>query len=71
MRLSDLARELDTYGAAVRHRDQEGDTAADNMIAEFTGRVLETLGKTGVSPDDVNIVTRNSFFVVMKRKTSK
>jgi len=69
MTLAELARELDTYGGAVRHRDIEGNTAADDMIAEFKRRALNALGSTA-SPDDVNILTKNSFFVVMKRKSA-
>ena len=69
MTLSELARELDTYGGAVRHREIEGDTAGDNMIAEFISRAVKVLGSTDESADKIKIVTRNSFFVVMKRKT--
>ena len=69
MTLAELARELDTYGGAVRHRDIEGNKAADDMIAEFKRRALDALGSS-VSPDDVKILTKNSFFVVMKRKSA-
>ena len=70
MTLSELARELDTYGGAVRHREMEGDTAGDNMIAEFISRAMKALDSAAdESPDKIKIVTRNSFFVVMKRKT--
>jgi len=68
MTLAELARELDTYGGAVRHREMEGNKAADDMIAEFKRRALDALGSSA-KPDDVKIFTKNSFFVVMKRKT--
>jgi len=68
MTLSELARELDTYGGAVRFREIEGDTEGDKMIAEFTSRAIKAIG-SDESADKIKIVTRNSFFVVMKRKT--
>ena len=68
MTVLELATELDTYGGAVRHRQQKGDDAADAMKAEFISRTMEILGENKM-PDNTKIVTRNSFFVVMKRKT--
>ena len=66
--MSELGQELDTYGGAVRHRQERGDDAADDMKREFVSRVMEVIGGDKTS-DDCNIITRNSFFVVMKRKT--
>ena len=60
-----LANELDTYGGAVRHRQMKGDKAADDMKKEFIDRakkVLET------ESDQFKLKTRNSFYIVMKRK---
>lgn len=68
MTVSELATELDTYGGAVRHRQQEGDEAANAMKAEFITRTMAVLG-ADQSADNMKLVTRNSFFVVMKRKT--
>jgi len=63
--IADLARELDTYSAAVKHREDKGDKAADDMIGEFVERVKKVLEADN---DQVNVVTRNSFFIVMARK---
>jgi len=63
--IADLARELDTYSAAVKHREDKGDKAADEMIAEFVDRVKKVLEAQN---DEVNLVSRNSFFIVMARK---
>ena len=63
--IADLARELDTYSAAVKHREDKGDKAADEMIAEFVDRVKKVLGTEN---DQVTLITRNSFFIVMARK---
>ena len=68
MTVSELATELDTYGGAVRHRQQEGDEAANAMKSEFITRTMEVLG-ADQNADKTKIVTRNSFYVVMKRKT--
>jgi len=65
MTLALLADELDTYSAAVKHREIEGDKAADNMKKEFIERakkVLET------ESDHFKLKSRNSFYIVMKRK---
>ena len=70
MTLSQLARELDTYGGAVRYRQIEGDKAGDDLIAEFIRRSMNSLNLNAeTSPDDVKLSTRNSFFLVMKRKS--
>ena len=70
MTLSELGRELDTYGGAVRHRQIEGDKAGDDLIAEFIRRLIASLNlDEGANPDNVKLTTRNSFFLVMKRKT--
>lgn len=61
----DLARELDTYSAAVKHREVKGDKAADEMIAEFVDRMKKVLEAKN---DEATVVTRNSFFIVMARK---
>ena len=69
MTLSELAKELDTYGGAVRYRQNEGDKAGDDMIAEFIRRSLNSMNlDEKTSPDSVKLSTRNSFFLVMKRK---
>ena len=70
MTLSELGRELDTYGGAVRHRQIEGDKAGDDLIAEFIRRSIASLNlDEWANPDNVKLTTRNSFFLVMKRKT--
>ena len=70
MNLAELARELDTYGGSVRYRQMEGEEAADAMNAEFISRSLSALDlDSNTDPENVQIVTKNSFFVVMKRKT--
>ena len=66
--MAELATELDTYGGAVRHRQLEGDDAADAMKAEFISRTMNVLGAE-LNPDTVKVVTRNSFYIVMKRKS--
>jgi len=63
--IADLARELDTYSAAVTHREDKGDKAADAMIADFVERVKNVLGTEN---DKEILVTRNSFYIVMARK---
>jgi len=63
--IAELARELDTYGAAVRHRESEGDKAADEMLEEFISRAKKALE---TDDDEFKILTRNSFYIVMKRK---
>ena len=63
--IAELARELDTYGGAVNHRDAMGDKAADDMMQEFISRAKEVLNSES---DDCKVTTRNSFYVVMKRK---
>jgi len=63
--IAELARELDTYGAAVRHRESEGDKAADEMLEEFISRAKKALETDN---DEFKILTRNSFYIVMKRK---
>lgn len=70
MTLSQLAKELDTYGGAVRYRQMEGDKAGDDLIAEFIRRSMNSLNlDEETSPENVKLSTRNSFFLVMKRKT--
>jgi len=70
MNLAELAKELDTYGGSVRYRQMEGEQAADAMNAEFISRSLSALDlDSNTDPENVQIVTKNSFFVVMKRKT--
>lgn len=70
MTLSQLAKELDTYGGAVRYRQIEGDKAGDDLIAGFIRRAMNSLNlDEETSPDNVKLSTRNSFFLVMKRKT--
>jgi len=63
--ISELARELDTYGGAVRHRELVGDKAADEMLKEFIARSMQAL-----QTEDTNfpIKTKNSFYIVMRRK---
>ena len=63
--IADLARELDTYSAAVKHREEKGDKAADDMIEEFVLRVKKALGTDN---DHQMVMARNSFFTVMARK---
>jgi len=63
--LSELARELDTYGGAVNHRKIEGDKAADEMMKEFIDRAKKVLD---TESDQYKVTTRNSFYIVMKRK---
>jgi len=63
--LASLAKELDTYSAAVRQREARGNEVADKMIADFLEKSLKALG---TSDKDTPIKTRNSFFVVMARK---
>lgn len=63
--IADLAKELDTYSAAVKHREDKGDKAADDMIAEFVDRVKKVLG---ADSDQETLITRNSFYIVMARK---
>ena len=63
--LAELARELDTYGGAVNHREAMGDKAADDMMKEFIERAKKVLN---TESDDCKLTTRNSFYVVMKRK---
>ena len=63
--LADLAKELDTYSGAVKHREDKGDKAADDMIKEFITRSMEALG---TKTDQEKVMTRNSFYVVMARK---
>ena len=36
--MAELAKEMDTYGAAVRQRQEKGDTEADAMVTEFCQR---------------------------------
>ena len=63
--LADLAKELDTYSAAVKHREDKGDSVADGMLKEFLTRAKEALG---VQTDQEMVMTRNSFYMVMARK---
>jgi len=63
--IADLARELDTYSAAVKHREVMGDKAADDMVEEFVTRVKKVLG---TETDQQMVMARNSFFIVMARK---
>jgi len=63
--VAELARELDTYGGAVNHREIEGDKAADDMMREFIERAKKVLG---TESDLFKVNTRNSFYIVMKRK---
>jgi ubiquinone/menaquinone biosynthesis C-methylase UbiE len=63
--IADLARELDTYSAAVKHREVNGDKAADDMVEEFVTRVKKALG---TETDQQKVMARNSFFTVMARK---
>lgn len=63
--LASLAKELDTYSAAVRQREARGNEVADKMIADFLEKSLKALG---TSDKDTPIKTRNSFFIVMARK---
>eukprot|EP00092_Neocalanus_flemingeri_P040606 GFUD01044215.1.p1 GENE.GFUD01044215.1~~GFUD01044215.1.p1 ORF type:complete len:296 (-),score=85.22 GFUD01044215.1:32-874(-) len=63
--LADLANELDTYSAAVKHREDKGDKAGDDMIKEFLRKAKEALG---VDSDQKKVMTKNSFYVVMTRK---
>jgi ubiquinone/menaquinone biosynthesis C-methylase UbiE len=41
--IGELARELDTYGGAVNHREVMGDKAADDMMGEFIARAKQVL----------------------------
>jgi len=63
--IGELARELDTYGGAVNHREVMGDKAADDMMKEFKERAKKVLD---TESEDCKVTTRNSFYVVMKRK---
>ena len=63
--LTELARELDTYGGAVNHREVKGDKAADDMMREFIARTKNVLD---TESNEFKVTTRNSFYIVMKRK---
>jgi len=63
--IAELARELDTYGGAVNHREVRGDNAADDMMKEFIARAKKVVD---TESDQFKLTTRNSFYVVMKRK---
>ena len=63
--LTELARELDTYGGAVNHREVKGDKAADDMMREFIARSKNVLD---TESNEFKVTTRNSFYIVMKRK---
>jgi len=63
--IADLAKELDTYSAAVKHREDKGDKAADDMIEEFVSRVMEALGAETAQQ---TVMSKNSFYIVMARK---
>jgi len=63
--IADLGRELDTYSAAVKHREVMGDKAADDMVEEFVTRVKKALGTENAQQ---MVMARNSFFIVMARK---
>ena len=53
----------------MRYRQTEGDKAGNDLIAEFIRRSLNSLNlDEEISPDNVKLSTRNSFFLVMKRK---
>jgi len=66
--VAELARELDTYGGAVRQRQEKGDTVADQMVEEFISRVMTALDLPAGESQETKIITRNSFFLVMRRK---
>ena len=66
--VAELARELDTYGAAVRQRQEKGDKVADNMIEEFISRVMTALDCPAGDTHSTKIITKNSFYLVMRRK---
>ena len=68
MSVAELARELDTYGGAVRHRQDKGDAVADGMVEEFVRRVMTALDRPAGESQETKIITKNSFFLVMRRK---
>lgn len=63
--LETLAQELSSYSASVSFRKIQGDEMADQMMDEFRSRVKEVVGNPSGS---IELITRNSFFVVMTRK---
>ena len=66
--VAELARELDTYGGAVRQRQEKGDSVADQMVEEFVRRVMAALDLPVGESQQTKIITRNSFYLVMRRK---
>ena len=66
--VAELARELDTYGAAARQRQEAGDGVADRMVEEFMARTMAALGSPEGNVQDTKIITTNKFFLVMRRK---
>jgi len=66
--VAELARELDTYGGAVRQRQEKGDAVADQMVEEFVSRVMTALDLPAGESQQTKIITRNSFYLVMRRK---
>ena len=66
--MAELARELDTYGGAVRQRQEKGDSVADQMVEEFVRRVMAALDLPVGESQQTKIITRNSFYLVMRRK---
>ena len=66
--VAELAKEMDTYGAAVRQRQEKGDEVADNMIQEFISRVMTALDSPDGDIHNTKIITKNSFYLVMRRK---
>jgi len=63
--LSTLAAELDTYSAVVRHRQSLGEGAAPSLASTFLSSAMAALD---TSDPDIEVITRNSFFIVMAKK---
>lgn len=62
--LSTLAAELDTYSAVVRHRQSLGEEAT-SLASTFLSSAMAVLD---TSDPDIEVITRNSFFIVMAKK---
>ena len=55
-------------GGAVRQRQEKGDAVADQMVEEFVSRVMTALDLPAGESQQTKIITRNSFYLVMRRK---